>query len=508
MPPPLPPPLAGPNHGQTYQVAIVGAGFAGLQAAATLVKAGIRDIVLLEASPHLGGRVRSLAGFAPWAVEVGAEFVHGGNRSLRRLLARAGCKLTEYAWPDRWFFDGEGAGLVKDRGGSDGGRRLFRCFSRPPTVSTTDPDPDLCRVHALFAGVGKEAYPAPGSDVSARDWLTRTHGATPRQAAIAEACYANDFGADLDGLGLTELITENRRWNAGEAYLVSDRPLADVAAHMAAKLPAQCVRLEWPVSAVEVVSGFCGGDSGAVTTSVCLVGPGGARVTATTAIMAVPLAVLQAGCIAFTPPLPPEKAAGFSRVRVGHAMKIILGFSTRFWPADFFDAVCPGGFVPEFWTVGSAKHAECEAVEGVAHVVTGFLAGRFAREAASLGEAATVRKALAQLDAMFGGGGGERRAPASAAFVRAHVADWAADPHALGAYSFPSRGAVVGDRGALAAPAGGGALLFAGEATHPAVNPCVQAALETGARAGKEAVARVRRLSRRRLSRREATHRG
>lgn len=123
--------------------------------------------------------------------------------------------------------------------------------------------------------------------------------------------------------------------------------------------------------------------------------------------------------------------------------------------------------------------------------MTGFLAGRFAAAAAALGEGETVTRALRQLDAMFGRAADP--APASASFVRAHVADWGADPLALGAYSIPSRGARPGDRAALAAPAGGGALLFAGEATHPAVNPCVQAALETGERAGREAIARVRR---------------
>ena len=33
--------------------------------------------------------------------------------------------------------------------------------------------------------------------------------------AVAEACYANDFGCSLEQLGLSELITENQRWSAG-----------------------------------------------------------------------------------------------------------------------------------------------------------------------------------------------------------------------------------------------------------------------------------------------------
>ena len=82
--------------------------------------------------------------------------------------------------------------------------------------------------------------------------------------------------------------------------------------------------------------------------------------------------------------------------------------------------------------------------------------------------------------------------PATAAFLRAAVADWARVPHIGGAYSYPALGARAGDREALAAPVGG-VLFFAGEATHAAVNPCLQAALETGARAAAQVAAALQR---------------
>ena len=46
---------------------------------------------------------------------------------------------------------------------------------------------------------------------------------------------------------------------------------------------------------------------------------------------------------------------------------------------------------------------------------------------------------------------------------------------------------VVYGRECLSAPVGG-VLFFAGEATHPAVNPCMQAALETGERAAAQVI--------------------
>jgi monoamine oxidase len=78
--------------------------------------------------------------------------------------------------------------------------------------------------------------------------------------------------------------------------------------------------------------------------------------------------------------------------------------------------------------------------------------------------------------------------PATSKYIRGFVADWARMPHIGGAYSHPSLGAHVGDREALAAPVGK-ILFFAGEATHSAVNPCLQAAMETGVRAAAEVVA-------------------
>src|SRR4051812_2804718 len=58
-------------------VAIVGAGVAGLSAARFLTQEGLR-CCLLEAADQIGGRVRTVRR-AGWqlAIELGAEFVHG-----------------------------------------------------------------------------------------------------------------------------------------------------------------------------------------------------------------------------------------------------------------------------------------------------------------------------------------------------------------------------------------------------------------------------------------------
>lgn len=54
-----------------------------------------------------------------------------------------------------------------------------------------------------------------------------------------------------------------------------------------------------------------------------------------------------------------------------------------------------------------------------------------------------------------------------------------------GAYTYPSLHAELGDRDVLAEPLNE-TVFFAGEATHPAINPCMQAAMETGQRAADQ----------------------
>ena len=402
--------------------------------------------------------------------------------------------------------------------------------SRSPPSSSRDKDVAL--VQDLFASVAEEeeeesesiaAAETTNADISAREWMTKKGLTSRRQQDIAEACFANDFGASLDSLGLRELVVENREWDVGEAYYVPDAPFSELVKALEAKVPQGCVRCHWPVSRVEVLSGATAArrelssvDSSSSPNSiprqlVKLTGPNGSVVFARRVIVALPLAVLKASLlgsglsssvsspssspspsspppslIQFLPPLSDQRLAAMSRLLVGNAIKVILSFSRAFWPDDFFDVVCPGCFVPEFWV--KSPPAQRHFSEGndplSPHVVTGFLCGRFAQEAQALGEKETVKRAIKQLDEMFRDS--KKTTPASDALVASRVIDWSRDPWALGAYSHPSLGAQLGDRRALASPEFGSALFFAGEATHEAVNPCLQAAIETGQRAARE----------------------
>lgn len=216
---------------------------------------------------------------------------------------------------------------------------------------------------------------------------------------------------------------------------------------------------------------------------------------------------------------------------------MLLAFSNRFWPEDLFDVVCSDCFLPEIWTTkypsGAPKGGDSPPLGK--YVVVGFMAGALAVEAAKLPREEIFRRAIAQLDEMFGkdGGTGEQclnpptesrpdlevptqpapngsgssrtpkffsredflkarpkccealctpsSNPASCNFVGGHIVNWSDEVFIQGGYTHPSVDG-HGARSILAEPHLG-RLFFGGEATHPGVNPCMQAAIDTGMRA-------------------------
>ena len=82
------------DRGLDADVAVVGAGAAGLMAARTIVKAGL-DVVVLEAQERAGGRILTLRrSDLPCAIELGAEFVHGKAPHTREILDEAGVEVA------------------------------------------------------------------------------------------------------------------------------------------------------------------------------------------------------------------------------------------------------------------------------------------------------------------------------------------------------------------------------------------------------------------------------
>ncbi|KAK3272903.1 hypothetical protein CYMTET_18830 [Cymbomonas tetramitiformis] len=441
---------------ESCSVAVIGAGIAGVQAAQALCK-HFPDVVVLEASDRIGGRVNQVEGLVPWPVETGPEFIHGKeNSELVKLANAAGWSCREYEWPDKYYFGKTGVWLNGDT-----------------------EDAEIEQVHKIFEEVS-DIKLSQGKDLTGLQMMQK-QGASERAIAIAEVCYANDMGASLRELGVKELQTEKEAWVYGEEYLVLDRSLRNVVQYLAKDVQ---VVTNWPVTAVKVEEGSAG---------VVLTGPAGSKLRCAAVVVAVPLTVLQDSDIAFSPPLPAPKSHAVKTIRMGNAIKVLLAFEKSFWPEGLFDVCCMDSFLPEIWMLEyPAQEQQTPSPEGLkcrgTALITAFVAGEFADQMTSMADDEVIRRSLDQLDKMFAQPDLSR--PASTAFTGGHVANWSKQKFIRGAYSFPTVGA-AGCREALAAPIGG-RLFFAGEATHVGVNPCLQAAMETGLRAAAEVTAALK----------------
>ena len=241
----------------------------------------------------------------------------------------------------------------------------------------------------------------------------------------------------------------------------------------------------------------------------------GSVVRAHRVVVTVPLPIMRAGEIAFSPPLSPRKVAAAQSLSFANGVKVLLKFSRRPWPADCHGAVCANAFIPECWMNGTSPPGalitgkadygtwfDVEAEEGgegggaaaggaagstaggaaggaagrpaprappvrpedppgSLYIVTGFTMGDRADALAALPQPVVIARFLAQLDAMFG-------LDARGAFMEGYVHSWAKEPYIRGAYSAVTSDAHTGAARALAEPHEG-AVFFAGEATAGAI---------------------------------------
>ena len=152
---------------------------------------------------------------------------------------------------------------------------------------------------------------------------------------------------------------------------------------------------------------------------------GGKRLRCRHVLVTVPITILQRQDILFKPPLPSAKMAAIERIKMGNAVKVylatllpcrwlltenicesticslqvIIAFERPIWPDGFFDVVCPGCFIPEFWVT---TYPATSKLGPQLYGIIGFATGKRAEKMSQMQEGAIVQATLAQLDQMFG----------------------------------------------------------------------------------------------------------
>jgi monoamine oxidase len=415
---------------ETMDTIVIGAGAAGLCAADALVAAG-HDAVIFEASDHLGGRVRSLEGFADVPIELGAEEVHGPDNAVAAAASALGMEMLHHITTDD----------------------SLRLDGNLQSLDQAQLDPDVHRAFDLIDSLGEYR----GENWSAEEFLVRSH--FPRRAwHYLDSRLGVEHGTTLDRLAMRGFSTYQRGWEARETnytlqgrYLDLFRPIID-------RLDGR-IRLNTPVAAIEWEG----------TPRVRL--QNGEEHTTRAIIVTVPLTILRERLLHFSPRLPAEKIAAADSIGMDTGMKIILKFKHRFWEERMY-FLHTDGFLPQFWNA-------CKGKSDSALVLTSFIGGARAEKLDDMG-VDPVRFALEELDEVFGA------KVASRSFERGLIADWGADPWIRGLYSYPTAQTTEACREALARPLLS-KIFFAGEATNTlGASGTVHGAMETGWRAATE----------------------
>jgi len=416
------------------EVIIIGGGVAGLSAARDLTAAGAR-VLLLEARDRLGGRI--LTRHTPdGPVELGAEFVHGAVEETLSVAREAALPLRE---TDR----GAPRQTTADRGTADFFSAMDALLAH---ASPAGPDES-------FRHLVERANVAPEIKASGLTLVEGYHAADPSRIGVRSL---------LKNTAADERPGANRQFRFVRGY---DGLVDAIRERIDARL---CdVRLNTAATAVVWQRGRA-----VVKTSA------GDELAAPRLIVTVPLGVLKAGAIAFSPGLP-DKEDAMARLEMGDAERVCLCLGSEAWVTDgrFSD----GGFMltgePPFpvWWVSRPPPFP---------VVTGWAGGRNARALRERSIAERIEGAIMALAAAFDVEPDRLRRDLRGGFSH----DWMADPFARGAYSYA--GVNGSDAGAELAEPVDGTIFFAGEATESdGDNATVHGAISTGRRAARRALA-------------------
>jgi len=415
---------------EVYDVLVLGAGMAGLATGHALLEDDL-DVLVLEARDRLGGRVHTDRQFAGFPLELGAEFIHGERAATWRWVDRLGLATVHWTkLDDSWV-------RLAD------GRRLTMREAR-----AVSPALDVTRTWEL-----PEVPPRPLESFG--DYLRRV-GFDRERLDYVRRAFANAAGESMRFLDATATLAY---LNATDLDGLEDYRIVE---GYGAIVEALGVGLD--IETRTVVNRVRWGAQGVTVTT-----DDGREFRGRTAVITLPLGVLQAGDVTFDPPLPAPKRQALAGLGMGPVAKFVYRFAEPLTP-DEIQAVYAAGNPPMWWSP-SAPHPTTEAV-----VWSALVSGDGLVELTRVSEEDALERALEAFRREVGRPGLRP--------LQAKLVDWSADPFARGGYSHVRPGH-HGARELLAEPTP--PLFWAGEATAPEERAAtVHGALLTGERAAVE----------------------
>lgn len=443
------------------EVAVVGAGLAGLSVARELQAAGVSTVVI-EARDRVGGRTLNEPIGDGKVVEVGGQWIGPTQHRLATLARELGVE-TFPTWS-------EGENLIEWKGGlkryrgtiprlgphvlADIGQaqwKLDRMARRVPVEAPWEAPRAARWDSETFAGWMRRNVATPGARELLRLAIEAVWAVEPEDLSLLHLLFYIRSAGNLDALLDTEGGAQQDRF-VGGSQLVSLR--------LAETLAADTIVLEAPVRRI------AHGDGG-----VTLEGET-ARVRARRAILAMP-PVLTAR-IAYEPALPGYRDGMTQRMPQGAVIKCMAVYDEPFWRAEGLSGQGLSDTGPAKLTYDNSPP------DGSPGVLLGFLEGKQARELGRL-------PAHERRDAVVGGFA-RLFGPRAAKPERFVERSWADEEWTRGCYgcSFTTGGWTAYGK-ALREPIG--PLHWAGAETATTWNGYMDGALQSGERAAREALA-------------------
>ncbi|MFL5906536.1 MAG: flavin monoamine oxidase family protein [Solirubrobacterales bacterium] len=374
-------------------VAIVGAGFAGLTAALKLAQAG-KSVIVLEARNRVGGRALNADIGGGEITERGATFIGPTQDHIGQLARQMGVStFPTYDTGDNVY--------IRD------GNRMTYSDTGPTGTAPPDPVilPDLALVVMQLDQMSTQVpVGSPWTAPNARAWDNQTlenwinqHSITPQFRQLVPAATRPIFGAEPRELSLlftlfyiaasgneSEAGTFERNFNtrggAQESRFVGGSQL--ICLRLAARLGKKRILLKHPVKRIDQrrhgVELHCKR----------------LRVHAKRVIVAIPPTL--AGRIRYAPDLPADRNALTQRMPQGTLTKVAVIYDHAFWRSAGLTgtAVSTDGYVNATF--------DDSPQSGTPGVVFGFVGGDKAREFSGLSPAARQAAVIGQFAQFFG----------------------------------------------------------------------------------------------------------